>query len=98
MLKKANELKTNDGYITDSSGWALYKLNRFSEAKEYLKLAIILMPTDPIVNDHFADCLWKNGEKIQARYYWNYVLKLESTEEEMKKIIENKLIFGLDNS
>ena len=98
MLKKANELKTNDGYITDSLGWALYKLNRFSEAKEYLKLAIILMPTDPIVNDHFADCLWKNGEKIQARYYWNYVLKLESTEEEMKKIIENKLIFGLDNS
>ena len=46
-----------------------------------------MMPTDPIVNDHFADCLWKNGEKIQARY-WNYVLKLESTEEEMKKLLK----------
>ena len=98
MLKDANELKKQDGYITDSLGWALYKLNRFEEAKEYLKLAIILMPSDPIVNDHFADCLWKNDEKIQARYYWNYVLKLESTEEDLKREIKNKLIFGLEKS
>ena len=98
MLRKANELKKRDGYITDSLGWALYKLNRFVEAKEYLKEAITLMPSDPIVNDHFADCLWKNNEKIQARYYWNYVLKLETTEEELKKSIENKLIFGLEKT
>ena len=98
MLREANELKKDDGYITDSLGWALYKLNRFSEAKKYLKLAIILMPSDPIVNDHFADCLWKNNQKIQARYYWNYVLKLETTEEKLKKTIENKLIFGLEKT
>ena len=98
MLREANELKKNDGYITDSLGWALYKLNKFSEAKEYLRMAIILMPSDPIVNDHFADCLWKNNEKIQARYYWSYVLKLETTEEKLKKTIENKLIFGLEKT
>ena len=98
MLRKANELKKNDGYITDSLGWAFYKLNRFSEAKEYLRLAIILMPSDPIINDHFADCLWKNNEKIQARYYWNYVLKLETTEKKLKETIENKLIFGLEKT
>ena len=98
MLKKANEIKKNDGYITDSLGWALYKLNRFSEAKEYLKLAIVLMPTDPIVNDHFADCLWKNNEKIQARYYWSYVLKLETIDEDLKNKIKKKLIFGLDKT
>ena len=71
MLKKANNLKKNDGYITDSLGWALYKLKKFEEAKIYLEAAIILMPSDPIVNDHFADCLWMNNQKIQARYYWN---------------------------
>ena len=98
MLRKANEIKKNDGYITDSLGWALYKLNRFSEAKEYLKLAIVLMPTDPIVNDHFADCLWKNNEKIQARYYWSYVLKLETIDEDLKNKIKKKLIFGLDKT
>ena len=98
MLRKANELEKDSGYITDSLGWALYKLNRFSEAKEYLKMAIILMPSDPIINDHFADCLWKNNQKIQARYYWNYVLKLETTDEKLKKTIENKLIFGLEKT
>ena len=50
-----------------------------NKAKEYLERAIQLMP-DPIVNDHFADILWMNGEKIQARYYWKYVLNLEDTE------------------
>ena len=41
------------------------------------------------------DVLWKNGNKIQARYYWNYVLNLEKTEDELKKIIEKKLVKGL---
>ena len=98
MLRKANELKRDDGYITDSLGWALYKLNKFEESKKFLKAAIILMPQDPIVNDHFADCLWKNNQKIQARYYWNYVLELKDTEKKLKKSIKNKLIFGLEKS
>jgi tetratricopeptide (TPR) repeat protein len=95
MLKKANKLRTNDPYITDSLGWALYKLKRFNEAKDYLQLAVRLMPGDPIVNDHYGDVLWKNGNKIQARYYWNYVLNLKKTEEDLKKTIEKKLLKGL---
>ena len=53
------------------------------------------MPGDPIVNDHYGDVLWKNGNKIQARYYWEYVLGLKKTEDEMKQNIEEKLIKGL---
>ena len=98
MLRKANNLKKNDGYITDSLGWALYKLNNFLEAKKYLQQAIVLMPRDPIINDHFADCLWMNNKKIQARYYWKYVLNLDSTEEELKKKIKKKLLFGLEKT
>ena len=37
MLEEANRLRSNDGYITDSLGWALYKLKRYDKAKEYLK-------------------------------------------------------------
>ena len=95
ILKKANELREDDGYITDSLGWTYYKLKNFSEAKKYLMKAIMLMPSDPIVNDHFADCLWKNNQKIQARYYWNYVLNLEKAEDDLKKVIEEKLTKGL---
>ena len=94
MLKEANRLRSNDGYITDSLGWALYKLNKYKEAKEYLKKAVQLMPSDPIVNDHFADILWMNGEKLQARYYWKYVLNLEDTEEKLKNKIMEKILNG----
>ena len=95
MLEEANKLRPNDPYIIDSLGWALFKLNRFKESKNYLQLAVRLMPADPIVNDHYGDALWKNGNEIQARYYWNYVLNLETTEEDLKKSIDKKIINGL---
>ena len=95
MLQKANKLKSNDPYIIDSLGWALFKLKRFEESKNYLQLAVRLMPADPIVNDHYGDVLWSIGNKIQARYYWNYVLTLDKIEKELKENIEKKLIKGL---
>ena len=95
MLEKANKIKSNDPYIIDSLGWALYKLKRYEESKNYLQLAVRLMPADPIVNDHYGDVLWKNGNELQARYYWNYVLNLEKIEKDLKEKIEQKLIKGL---
>ena len=95
MLRKANKLKPNDGYIIDSLGWALFKLNYYKEAKQQLELAVKYMASDPVVNDHYADSLWMNNKKLQARYFWQYVLKLEKTEEKLKKKIEQKLLFGL---
>ena len=98
MLRKANELRKNDGYIVDSLGWALFKLKKYKEAKDYLQLAVIKMPSDPIINDHFGDSLWMNNQTIQARYYWNYVLKLEKTDKKLKESIRKKLTEGLDIS
>ena len=95
MLEKANQLRSNDPYIIDSLGWALFKLERYKESKDYLQMAVRLMPGDPIVNDHYGDALWKNGNKLQARYYWKYVLNLEKTKTDLKKIIDKKLIKGL---
>ena len=70
----------------------------FESAEKYLQKAVTLLPSDPIVNDHFADILWINNKKIQARYYWNYVLSLKETEIDMKKEINKKIISGLDVS
>ena len=95
MLEKANDLKSNDPYIIDSLGWALFKLERYEESKDYLQAAVRLMPADPIVNDHYGDVLWKNGNKIQARYYWNYVLNLKKTEQDLKEKVKKKLLEGL---
>ena len=95
MLEKANILKPDDPYIIDSLGWALFKLKKYEDAKKYLLEAVKLMPEDPIVNDHYGDVLWKNGKKIQARYFWNYVMKLKETEIDLKDKIKKKLISGL---
>jgi len=95
MLERANRLKRHDGYITDSLGWALFKLERYQEAKKYLQLALMIMPSDPIINDHYGDVLWMNKQTIQSRYYWNYVLNSKEAEEELKKSAKEKIIFGL---
>ena len=95
MLEKANKLRSNDPFIIDSLGWALFKLKKYKESKKYLQLAVRLMPSDPTVSDHYGDALWKNGNEIQARYYWNYVLNLEDSKKDLKKIIELKLVEGL---
>ena len=95
MLKKANNLKQNDGYIVDSLGWALFKLKRYEESEKYLRLALMLMPADPIVNDHYGDVLWMTNEKIQARYYWNYAFNSEEADKKLKKSTKEKFIFGL---
>ena len=94
MLEKANKIKSNDPYIIDSLGWALFKLKRYDESKKYLQQAVKLLPGDPI-NDHYGDVLWKNGDEIQARYYWKYVLNLKKTENEPKEKIKRKLITGV---
>ena len=94
MLMRAYELRKNDPYITDSVGWGYYLIGDFINAEKYLRKAVELMPDDPIVNDHYGDVLWQLDRKLQAKYFWEHVLELEDTEEEMKKDIENKLIDG----
>ena len=59
-----------------------------------MRRALQLMPNDPIVNDHFGDILWMNGEKLQARYYWKYVLNLKDVKDDMKNKIINKILYG----
>tara|TARA_B100000475_G_scaffold39019_1_gene25247 strand:- start:346 stop:2040 length:1695 start_codon:yes stop_codon:yes gene_type:complete len=98
LLEKANKKKRDDPYITDSIGWAYYLTGNFNKAEKFLRKAVLLMPDDPIVNDHYGDILWKLNRKIEARYFWKSVLKLEETEEEMRNKIKQKLIIGLKDA
>jgi tetratricopeptide (TPR) repeat protein len=98
MLEKAYQARSNDPYIIDSIGWAYYLTDDYVKAEKFLIRAVELMPEDPIVNDHYGDVLWKLDRKIQARYFWKNVLNLKETEEEMRKIISDKLIEGLKKS
>ena len=98
LLEKANKKKKDDPYITDAIGWAYYLTGNFDNAEKFLRKAVLLMPDDPIVNDHYGDILWKLDRKIQARYFWSNVLEMEDAEEDMLKKINIKMINGLQNS
>jgi len=95
MLEIAYKAKSNDPYIIDSLGWAYYLTDDYLEAEKFLKRAVELMPDDPVVNDHYGDILWKLNRKIQARYFWSNVLKMDDAEEDIIKKINIKMIQGL---
>ena len=94
MLEKANEINNNDPYIIDSVGWGYYLTKDYIKAEVFLKRAVMLMPNDPIVNDHYGDVLWKLGRKMQANYFWKNVLTLKETKDKMKEDINLKLLNG----
>ena len=87
LLEKANKKKKDDPYITDSIGWAYYLTGNFNKAEKFLRKAVLLMPDDPIVNDHYGDILWKLDRKIQARYFWKNVLGMDDAEEELERVL-----------
>ena len=96
MLKKAAKLSKYDGYIIDSLGWAHFMKKNYSEAEFYLQKAVELVPSDPIINDHYADALWMLNKNIQARYIWSYIVNLDHAEQKLKNTVKKKLIFGIN--
>jgi Flp pilus assembly protein TadD len=94
MIKKAVELRPNDGYIVDSLGWAYYRLARFEEAVKELERAIELRPEDPVINDHLGDAYWRVGRHLEARFQWRHALDLKPEPEDLPRI-QAKLSEGL---
>ena len=98
MLEKAYKKNNNDPYIIDSVGWGYYLTKDYIKAEVFLKKAVMFMPNDPIVNDHYGDVLWKLGRKMQASYFWKNVLTFKNTENKMKNDINLKLLNGPDKT
>ena len=94
MLKRAVELRPNDGFIVDSLGWVHYRLGDYRAAVERLERAVELEPGDPIINDHLGDAYWRVGREREARYQWRRALSLEP-EDDAVADIEQKLKSGL---
>jgi tetratricopeptide (TPR) repeat protein len=95
MIRKAAEMRPQDGYITDSLAWGLYRLGRYEEAVEPMERAAELMPVDPIINDHLGDVYWAVGRVREARFQWKRALSFDPEEDEADRI-RRKLEVGLD--
>ena len=97
MLRRATELRPNDGYIVDSLGWAHYKLGRNDEAVTELERAIDLKPSDPVINDHLGDAYWKVGRKLEAKFQWNHARDLKPDPDDLQRILA-KIDHGPDEA
>jgi len=95
MIETAVQKKPNDGYITDSLGWVLFQIGKYTEAVSPLERAVELMPVDPIINDHLGDVYWMVGRKNEARFQWSRALSFGPDDTE-KARIRKKLDVGLD--
>ncbi len=94
MIQKAVDARPNDGYITDSLGWAMYRNNDYKNAAKVLERAVELLPYDPTINDHLGDAYWKVGRRLEARFQWERA-KNNSDDQEQIEQIEKKLESGL---
>ena len=94
MLRRAVELRPNDGYIVDSLGWAHFKLGQYDKATETLEKAINLKPADPILNDHLGDAYWRVNRRIEAHFQWNHARDMGPDPEDLPAILK-KIEAGL---
>jgi tetratricopeptide (TPR) repeat protein len=94
MLRRAVELRPNDGYIVDSLGWAHFKLGQYQEAAQTLERAINLKPADPVLNDHLGDAYWRVNRRIEAHFQWNHARDMDPEPEDLPAILK-KIEFGL---
>ena len=94
MVRRAVELRPNDGYIVDSLGWAYYRMGQYDAAAKELERAIELRPEDPVINDHLGDAYWKVDRRLEAHFQWRHARDLKPEPEDLAKI-ELKLKNGL---
>jgi tetratricopeptide (TPR) repeat protein len=97
MLRRAVELRPDDGYIVDSLGWAHFKLGQYDEAAETLEKAISLKPADPVLNDHLGDAYWRVNRRVEAHFQWNHARDMGADSEDLPGILK-KIESGLPDA
>ncbi len=88
LLKKALELKPDDGYITDSLGWVYFKKGMYDEAITILEKAVEKVPDDPIILEHLGDAYSQINKREKALEYYKRSL---SKKKEDKEALEDKI-------
>lgn len=94
MLQRATELRPDDGAITDSVGWAFYRLGQYDKAVEWLERAAEQKGDDATIIEHLGDAYWHVGRKREARFQWERALN-QKPDKDRLPVIRDKLDNGL---
>jgi tetratricopeptide (TPR) repeat protein len=93
MIQRAAERRPNDGAITDSLGWVMFRQGDAKDAVKTLEHAVELEPEDSTINGHLGDAYWAAGRKVEAQYQWRRALTLNPAPDDAAKL-EAKLNTG----
>lgn len=96
MVQTAAARRPNDGAITDSLGWVMFRQGHIREAVNTLERAVELEPEDSTINEHLGDAYFAAGRTIEAQYQWRRALTLNPTPDDAMKL-EAKLSNGHPN-
>lgn len=88
MLKRATELRPDDGAITDSVGWAYYRLGQFDKAVEWCERASEQKGDDATVVEHLGDAYWHVGRFREARFEWNRALNQKPDKDRIPVLLD----------
>ena len=94
LIETALRYAPDNGAITDSLGWAHYKLGNYERAIFYLERAAELEPTIPEILDHLGDAYWQVGRFKEAGFQWERALKY-ATDEDERELLSKKLAGGI---
>ncbi|MCK5837087.1 MAG: tetratricopeptide repeat protein, partial [Desulfobacula sp.] len=92
LLKRAYELKPDDGYVTDSLGWVYYKMGDYQKAVEYLEKAAELTSFETIISDHLGDAYQKANQLENAINTYRKALSNAREEDNVKSLELKKKI------
>ncbi len=91
MLKKAMEIRPNDGFIIDSLGWVYFQQKNYRKAQELIERAFSLVGDDPTIAEHLGDVHSAMGEREKAIRDYKKSLELKPDPAKDQKRIEEKL-------
>jgi tetratricopeptide (TPR) repeat protein len=89
LIKKAHALNSESPEILDSLGWALFRLNRPEEARDYLEEAFQRLPDEEIAA-HLAEVLWELGEQKEAQLLIKQMLQQEEPSPTLEQLLERR--------
>lgn len=96
VLARANSLAPADPYISDSYGWARYKLGDLDGARRYIEQSRGELAPNVHweIEDHLGDIYWHLGRKEDAKAAWQAALD-DYPAEDKRADIKDKLENGL---
>lgn len=94
MAMQANKLSPGNSAFEDTYGWVLYKLGKYTEAKEWIEKSLKSGgESRPVILDHYGDVLFKLGDVDQAVKYWQKALEKGGEDERISKKVRERQIY-----